>query len=422
MLAGASALGVGAYRQRQEARIVALSVARAQRLVRSDTWLGYGEAATLLGLRAARADPPGAGSLRALALAMLALDYRDDQAAAAADAALQEVARRGPATETAHLAWAVLALREGRFGTAAEQLASGGDGPLRHLLTARAALLAGHVAGAAEPVRLALAADPRLPAALALRGDLLRRAGRATEARDAYLPALRESSDALATGLERDPGHRVPPHARASFGLAKLALSSEVPSGEASAPLGSMLDRETPPVERIRAALYLAALQARLGDGTAAATTLRDLPADAAQRAWVERASAALAVARERFRVPAATPASLVSASDDDPYVPPPPPPPPQPARPVRTLPWGFKVSGPGTHAAAAGPKARPKSKGKGKVDKAKPRPRPKAKAKAVHGEPHVSGKATTPGGPQPWARDSAAGGSAPPREPLSTP
>jgi hypothetical protein len=61
-----------AYRSHQERRIVAASVARAEQLIRSDTWLGYQEAATLLGLRAARVDRLGAGSLRAFALAMLA--------------------------------------------------------------------------------------------------------------------------------------------------------------------------------------------------------------------------------------------------------------------------------------------------------------------------------------------------------------
>jgi hypothetical protein len=69
--------GVLAYRSWQERRIVALSVTRARHLIRSDTWFGYREAAALLELRAARVDPLGAGSLRALALALLAADYRD---------------------------------------------------------------------------------------------------------------------------------------------------------------------------------------------------------------------------------------------------------------------------------------------------------------------------------------------------------
>ena len=79
-----------AYRHHQERRIVALSVARAQQLIRSDTWLGYHEASALLGVRAATIDPLEAGALRAFALAMLSLDSRDKTAVAEANAALVE--------------------------------------------------------------------------------------------------------------------------------------------------------------------------------------------------------------------------------------------------------------------------------------------------------------------------------------------
>src|SRR3990172_3814700 len=60
-----------AYRRNQERRIVAASVARAEQLIRSDTWLGYQEGAVLLGLRAAHVDRLGAGALPPFSLAML---------------------------------------------------------------------------------------------------------------------------------------------------------------------------------------------------------------------------------------------------------------------------------------------------------------------------------------------------------------
>ena len=65
--------------------------------------------------------------------------------------------------------------------------------------------------GAAEFASEAVAADPGLPAALALQGDALRRSGKAEAARLAYLAALQIS----------------PNHPRAAFGLAKLALSGK---------------------------------------------------------------------------------------------------------------------------------------------------------------------------------------------------
>src|SRR5512146_224778 len=73
--------GVGLYRRHQDRRIVALSVARARHLVRSDTWNGYRDAADLLAIRAAALDRDVAGSLHSFALAMLSLDYRGDGAA-----------------------------------------------------------------------------------------------------------------------------------------------------------------------------------------------------------------------------------------------------------------------------------------------------------------------------------------------------
>lgn len=395
----AFALGVRTYRQRQERKIVALSISRAERLLRADTWLGYHEAAALLGLRAAAADPDGAGSLRALALAMLALDYRDGEAATAARALVDAADGTGDPGPRIHLAAAVLALRDGRGATAVERLARAGDGADREVITARVALAAGNPPGASDPIARALAADARMPAALALRGDQLRRAGRSTEARDAYAAALKESADALAGGLGgASSGTTAAPHARSAFGLAKLALSRDVPAAEATAALSPLVDAAegTPVVERARAGMYLAALQGRLGDRAAASATLQAIPVDAALRSWIESTVGELETSRQRYRVPDGTPAGLVSAADDDPYVPlPPPPPPPEPPLPKL---HGFKVHGPARPArtaavTTASPKhgaARPAAKKPAPKKKPAPNktaPRQKAPTRPKHGK-----------------------------------
>jgi tetratricopeptide (TPR) repeat protein len=354
--------GVSAYRRHQDQRIIAISIARARHLVRSDTWRGYREAADLLGLRAAAIDPTGAGALRSFALAMLSLDYRDDAAGS--------IARSSPSpgggtpSPDARFAAAALALRDARIGTAVEQLSEVGGASIAGVLRARAALLAGRPEAAAREVAGALAVDPRLPAALALRGDLLRRAGRAAEAREAYVAALRESGAALDAG-SGSPGNPLtsPPQARAIFGLAKLALSRDIPAPEATAALGGLLaDDGTPVAERARAAMYLAALQARLGDRSGASTTLGKAAVDAELRAWMEKTVKRLEVARGRYRVPEETPPALASASDDDPYLPPPP---------------SAKVEAPPKH-----PKAMVKSKtvAKGKKRQKKGAPRPRSR------------------------------------------
>lgn len=336
-----------AYRSYQERRIVAISVARAQSLVRSDTWLGYHEASALLEVRAARIDPLEAGSLRALAMAMLVADYRDRDAVTSVRAALVEPGRAARVPAHAQLATAALAIGEGRFGTALEYSTRGGEGGLPAVLAARVALLAGNVALASESVDRALASDPELPAALALRGDLARRAGRSDDARQAYAAAIASSTRALSAGLAGSttrPGASAP-HARATFGLAKLALSRQADFEEARAALSRLLDDRagTPQVERARAALYLAALQARQGDRAGAASTIDKAGLDGELRGWVEKASGQLEVERGPYRVPDGTPPVLVSASDDDPYVPPPAAPPPEPARSKQVL-HGFKV------------------------------------------------------------------------------
>jgi len=344
------ALGVYAYRAHQERRIVAVSIARARQLVRADTWLGSQRAADLLGVRAAHLDPREAGALRALALALLAIDFREASAATEANALLVEPMRASRVTPEAQLAVAALALREGKAGTALEYANRAGQGGLADVLAARVALLAGSGAAAAESLDRALTGDPELPAALALRGDLLRRSGRAADARAAYVAAIGASSRALAAGLPGTDAAAPGPHARATFGLAKLALSRDIAPEEANAPLRRLAGDTggSPQVERARAALYLSALQARAGDRAGAAATLEATGLDADLRAWLQRAAGQLEVERGRYRVPDGTPGTLVSASDDDPWIPPPPPPTRVEPPPKQVL-HGFKV-----HAAAA--------------------------------------------------------------------
>jgi len=359
--------GVLAYRSWQERRIVALSVTRARHLIRSDTWFGYREAAALLDLRAAHVDPLGAGSLRALALAMLAADYRDEAAGREAQTLLIAPSRADVVPVAANLATAALALSRGEVGNAVVYASRAGDVPLGHVLRARAASVAGNVAEATAAAERALALDAALPAARALHGDLLRRAGDASSAAADYAAALASSARELDAGLARDgaPGAAAT-HARAGFGLAKLALSRQAEADPATSALERLVgDRaSTPGVERARAALHLSALRARAGDRAAAARALSGADLDDTARAWVERAAALEEVERGAYRVVDGTPRALVSASDDDPYVPPPapltsraePPPPPK-------YPPGFKV-----HGGAGGKrheKAAPKKKSK---------------------------------------------------------
>jgi tetratricopeptide (TPR) repeat protein len=335
-----------AYRSNQERRIVAASVARAEQLIRSDTWLGYQEGAVLLGLRAAHVDRLGAGSLRAFSLAMLAADYRDAASADAARAALGKTERAEAVPAQAELAAAALALSAGEAGTAMNRVSRAGDLPWAHVLGARVALAAGKPDLASQEVERALAQDPDLPAALALQGDLLRRSGKAQEAGRAYRAALAASSRALTAGMAGSaarPGATAP-EPRATFGLAKLALSREGDAGDAVQALGRLLDDRagSPQVERVRAALHLAALQGRAGDRAGSAAAIDKAALDGTLRAWLEKAAGEEEVERGKYRVVEAPP-PLVSASDDDPYVPPPPPP-PRVAQPARPALHGFRV------------------------------------------------------------------------------
>ncbi len=328
---------------------MAVSLERARALVRSDTWLGYHEAAALLALRATSLDPLQAGSLRALALAALALDYRDAEAANSAGSELLAQLRAERIPPSAQLAQAALDLASGKAGDAIDHAGRAGGAPLGLVLHARTALYAGHLALALESLERALSADPDLPAALALRGDLLRRDRKYGEARAAYEAALSASSAALAAGLAGNEvrAGMTAPHVRATLGLGKLALSRELPPEVAAAGLERLLrdERGSPQVERARAALLLAALQARHGDRSASAASVAaaGLPPDL--HAWLERAVGQVELERGAYRPPEGAPASLLSASDDDPYVAPPPPP-PRVVAPPRAALHGFKVHG----------------------------------------------------------------------------
>jgi tetratricopeptide (TPR) repeat protein len=190
------------------------------------------------------------------------------------------------------------------------------------VIQGRVALFAGNPTGASEFAAEAVAADPGLPAALALQGDALRRSGKPEAARQAYLAALLAS----------------PNHPRAAYGVAKLALSGRARAEEAYPALERILaDREgTPGNERARAALHLAALQGRSGDRAGAQRTLESVELAGADRAWLERAVTEEELSRTGYHVVNGAPAALQSASDDDPYVPPPPaPPPPEPRPPT---------------------------------------------------------------------------------------
>lgn len=316
ILVGIAALGGAAiaYRSHHRAKVLREGIARADQLLRADTPTGYRGAADLL-RPLTELDPVQAGARRGFALAMLAADYRDAAAAAEADAQLLAPDRAEQVPEHAHLAHAALALGRQEAGTAATYAARA-QGPMGLVLRARTSLLAGNLGAAAEPLAAAVAADPSLPAALALRGDVQRRSAQGADARASYEAALAAS----------------PGHPRATYGLAKLALSGQAEPALAAAALGRVLDdASAPPPERARAALHLASLQARAGDRAAVAATLDRAGLEPGPRAWVERAVAEQELNRGVYRVAAATPPSLLSASDDDPYVAPPPPPPPPP-------------------------------------------------------------------------------------------
>lgn len=330
------------YRAHHRREVLAQGMARARELMRADTWAGYRGASEILEPLVV-IDPMEAGALRAHALAMLAADYRDEDAAAAAERLLDAPERSAEIPPAASLARGALAMGKGQAGSAATSAARPGTGADGRVIQGRVALLAGNPGGAAEFAAEALATDPTLPAALALQGDGMRRSGKPEGARQAYLAALQAS----------------PVHPRSAYGLAKLALSGKARAEEAYPALERILadSAGTPPNERARAALHLAALQGRAADRAGAQRTIEGSGTTGASRAWLEKAVAEEELTRGAYRVVGGAPGGLLSASDDDPYVAPPPPPPPEPKKAVEKKAVASKK---------APAKAKPAAKGKG--------------------------------------------------------
>lgn len=327
-------IGLAWFRAESRAKAVRQGVAQAEELMLLDTAEGFRRAADLLE-PLAKLDPLEAGSARAFALAMLASDYNDPSAEVNARELLVVPSRADAVPRYASLAFGALALGRNALGDAQVELrkaaelereAEGRDArliPWSQALQARVSLRAGALESAVDYATGA-AAVPGFAAGLAVHGDAARRAKRDDRtARAAYEAALAAS----------------PIHPRAAFGLAKLALSGQAPELNARArdALGRILASgdATPPRERGRAALHVAAL--RLRDGDAIEVVRGDLPAglDEKSQDWLMGAARALAANRGPYRAVVGPPAMLESASDDDPKelhprAPEPPPPPPQ--------------------------------------------------------------------------------------------
>jgi hypothetical protein len=322
-----------AFRAQGRRRAVREGIAKAEQLMRLDTADAYHQAADLLAPHA-QLDPLEAGSARAFALAMLAADYRDTQAESEANELLVIPGRASAIPKHAALAFAALALGKNALGDATSALGSAAGSPWADALQARIALRAGTLDAAVEPA-MAAAATPDFAAGLAVHGDAARRARRdAGTARSAYEAALTVSSS----------------HPRAAFGIAKLALAGQAPDTEARRGLRRILDggAATPAPERGRAALHLAALRLREGTSTdlVREAVKKDLGADLGEKAldWLMGAARAEAANHGPYRAVTGAPASLESASDDDPpdlrplapEPPPPPPPPPKVTKPAK--------------------------------------------------------------------------------------
>jgi hypothetical protein len=353
-VAGAAAL---AYRSHHRKKVLREGLARAHSLLRADTFAGYREASRLLEPLSAL-DPVEAGAMRAYALAALFADYRDPRASAEAEGLLVEPGRATDVPEAAQLAYAALALGRMEVGNAAG-FAARTRSATGLALQARTSLAAGNLGAASEPLARAVQADPTLPMALALRGDVQRRSGLAGDALASYREALVAS----------------PSHPRATFGLAKLALSGQGDPAAAREALARLLDdREgTPRNERARAALYLAALQARAGDRAGAASTIDRAGLDPQARTWLEKAAGEMELHKGPYRVVGGAPPALVSASDDDPYVAPPPAPPraepaPAPSKKSKATVAKKKATAKKATAAKAKPKAKAKATAKSKA------------------------------------------------------
>lgn len=305
-----AAIGGGAglvYRSSHRQQVLREGLAKVRELMYPDTHAGYRDAARLL-LPLVEIDPVEAGSARAFALAMLQADYRDQKAGAEAESLLVAPDRATVVPPPANLAHAALALARREAGTASTYAARPGGAVWGATIQGRLALLAGNPSGALESLDQALAAEPNFPAALALRCDALRRLGRYEPARESYLGAQRSSPD----------------HARAAFGLAKLALGGHARPEEALPALERLLadTAGTPSNERGRAALHLAALRGRRGDRAGAAAAVEAAGVEGADRRWLEKAVREEELSRGGYRPVGGAPAALQSASDDDPYQP----------------------------------------------------------------------------------------------------
>lgn len=297
---GAALLG---YRGHHRRDVLTSGLSKADALLRLDTDAGYRQAASLLE-PLAQMDPVEAASVRAFALAMRFADYREP-VEADAEALLVAPGRVEAVPPYAHLATAALAMGRREEGNAATAAARAGDGPWAKTLQARISLVAGNVSGSLEPASAASASGSFAPG-LAVHGDVLRRLGKDLRgARAAYEAALSAS----------------PTHPRAAYGLAKLALAGRAPAEEAKQALQRILDDRdaTPAPERGRAALHLAALELRAGDAARARAALDAAALDAPARSWADRAAAAAAANRGRYRTVSGAPDGLRSASDDDP-------------------------------------------------------------------------------------------------------
>jgi hypothetical protein len=306
VLLGLLAAALLGYRAYHRSKVLAEGTAIAAAALRLDTAAGYRKAADTLE-PLARLDPREAASMRAFALAMLACDYRETELGGEAETLIAAPGRAEKVPAHADLAAAALFLGRGAVGDAATYAGRASESPWSGALLARLSLLAGNPAAGFEPLQRALAADPGLPAALAMRGDLARRVHRDVHAaRTSYAAALAAS--------------RV--HPRAIYGLAKLALASQIPLNEAIPPLRALANdtQATPRVERARAALHLAALELRAGDRAAAKATLDAVEGlDRAARAWADLAVLIAASDRRGYRAVKGPPLLFLSASDDDP-------------------------------------------------------------------------------------------------------
>jgi hypothetical protein len=324
-------IGFGVYRKQGQRKAVREGIARAETLMLLDTAEAYRKAADLLA-PLVQLDPLEAGSARAFALAMLASDYRDPEAEIECRRLLVAPSQAKAMPRYAALAFGTLALGRNALGDAtsaldraAEQEKNADDrvSPWAEALEARVALRAGTLDAALEPATAAVA-RAGFAAGLAVHGDASRRAHHdARSARASYEAALAAS----------------PTHPRAAYGLAKLALAGQAPEAEARDALTRIVKsgEVTPAPERGRAALHLAAL--RIRDGEPVEAVRRDLGAGMSEKAldWLMGAARAEAANRGAYRAVAGAPASLESASDDDPpdlrpLAPEPPPPPPPPA------------------------------------------------------------------------------------------